>query len=1049
LPKDASPAGVRAHSSRLLSSRDEHAYILVGGLQRSGTTWLEGLVASPLVSSLSFDNAAVEEYEKSSPWALQNHTREYFEMVAKFGGVEGKFVQNVYRYMYLVRDIGRDRKHFSELLPREEDASPSTASRLYGQWALFWDTSRPILLEKTPENLLMGPYLQATFGRSRTRFVFIMRHPLVWALAIEKWISPEFASLRTVEERVGFWFAAMSRAARQLPTLSHAVVLQLELLATSANLQLALSRHLLCSHPSLAAHLAKLPTPRAPGDSSSILAGSLAYVSCWLSGYEFKTSPRHCVRRKPIHDPAFGAHLSQLFTENSWRLKQMEDFDEVQANSFGYSFQPFVQLASLSQQGVRGVRVRTEASAREQAEQLGVSVRPLLLLPQLRSHLVVGSRGAEVGTSKHAPPAMHVLLAYHKMGFDSEKPTGMDIRMGQIVESLVMLRVRVHFVCHCVVDVSQLSPFGEGVIIYFGSLEQQYQQARAAAPFAHALLFFTTLTMFVHGRMAQGIPDWQLEPTQLLPEEQLLYWLRKDYRGGEMCPIAVTDDIHFLRSVEVMRRYDLAKALAASEWIRRRELSFYAAVTTVVTVSLEDSRTLNASFHVASPRDACHHCSCSLEWVPYVVDVSPETEMQPFDRRDDGILYVGGMHGLAVTAMEWLIQHVQLAIAASTSSKELLAGGKGHLYLAGPGWSQHVQESHVLNRSVELGHVSLLGILSDSQLFLRLRQHKVFAAPVINGTGIATKNVLAMARGIPLVTTPVGLNGLGLPPVQHAVLVADEPNSFAQKLLWVQRSREAFEQTWRSALAHASALLSPKRQQAVLCRILRCNSSTLKGETASKPELLCARKVETAMSPSLEIAEETFERANETLKHKSVPLVVIGLQSSHITTVTNKLNTHAGCIIQDPLRGLARAPMEVQLEHLTSILEEQAICQAMPSFQPCPQPSFASFDSHSTSHAFSSHELTQQRGKGPSLIHGFAIQLTRSGVAYKLLSTRAGVRHARVGCSAPSGEGLPEGGSGKAVYLDATLRLEAPRGRARLWRERHRPAHAGRTEQQS
>ena len=65
----------------------------MGGLQRSGTTWLEGLVASPLVSGLSFDNVNARDYEQGQPWVLQNHTRAYFEMVAKFGGVEGKFIQ--------------------------------------------------------------------------------------------------------------------------------------------------------------------------------------------------------------------------------------------------------------------------------------------------------------------------------------------------------------------------------------------------------------------------------------------------------------------------------------------------------------------------------------------------------------------------------------------------------------------------------------------------------------------------------------------------------------------------------------------------------------------------------------------------------------------------------------------------------------------------------------------------------------------------------------------------------------------------------------------
>jgi hypothetical protein len=84
----------QSHNRPATSRRQEdYSFIFIGGLQRSGTTWLEGLVASPLVSGLSFDNVNAHDYERVQPWLLQNHTQAYFEMVTKFGGVEGKFIQ--------------------------------------------------------------------------------------------------------------------------------------------------------------------------------------------------------------------------------------------------------------------------------------------------------------------------------------------------------------------------------------------------------------------------------------------------------------------------------------------------------------------------------------------------------------------------------------------------------------------------------------------------------------------------------------------------------------------------------------------------------------------------------------------------------------------------------------------------------------------------------------------------------------------------------------------------------------------------------------------
>ena len=54
----------------------------------------------------------------------------------------------------------------------------------------------------------------------------------------------------------------------------------------------------------------------------------------------------------------------------------------------------------------------------------------------------------------------------------------MDIRMSQIVQSLLALRYTVHFLSHEDVHESQLSPFDSSVIVHTGSLTEQLEQAR-------------------------------------------------------------------------------------------------------------------------------------------------------------------------------------------------------------------------------------------------------------------------------------------------------------------------------------------------------------------------------------------------------------------------------------------------------------------------------------------------------------------------------------------------------------------------------------------
>ena len=141
--------------------------------------------------------------------------------------------------------------------------------------------------------------------------------------------------------------------------------------------------------------------------------------------------------------------------------------------------------------------------------------------------------GASPAAAAAASGATHVILVYHKLlaHADAEKPTGMDIRMGQVVDSLLALGVTVHFLCHTEIPPTQLSPFGAGVAVYGGTLQEQYSQAIAAAPIKVAFVFFTTLTMKVYRTYVEG-GAWADEPHDPLPEEKVVGWLRRAGAAG-------------------------------------------------------------------------------------------------------------------------------------------------------------------------------------------------------------------------------------------------------------------------------------------------------------------------------------------------------------------------------------------------------------------------------------------------------------------------------------------------------------------------------------
>jgi hypothetical protein len=79
----------------------------------------------------------------------------------------------------------------------EDSSLVSTASRerLLEEWGRHWDGTRPVLLEKSPPNLIRTRFLQALFPEAV--FVVLVRHPIAVSLATLKWLgAPRFVMER-------------------------------------------------------------------------------------------------------------------------------------------------------------------------------------------------------------------------------------------------------------------------------------------------------------------------------------------------------------------------------------------------------------------------------------------------------------------------------------------------------------------------------------------------------------------------------------------------------------------------------------------------------------------------------------------------------------------------------------------------------------------------------------------------------------------------------------------------------------------------------------
>jgi O-antigen biosynthesis protein len=144
-----------------------------------------------------------------------------------------------------------------------------------------------------------------------------------------------------------------------------------------------------------------------------------------------------------------------------------------------------------------------------------------------------------------------------------------------------------------------------------------------------------------------------------------------------------------------------------------------------------------------------------------------------------GVLFLGNFDNLANRdALGWMLDKVWPLVRQQEPNVTL--------YIAGNAAPEGLEKRY---RGVAcVGKIDQLG----SQFDLR----RVFAAPIRYGTGIITKNMHAIAHGLPVVTTAIGAEGLALQNGAHA-LIADEPQEFAAALVRLYRD----EQLWNSIAA--------------------------------------------------------------------------------------------------------------------------------------------------------------------------------------------------------------------------------------------------------
>jgi hypothetical protein len=173
----------------------DRRHLFIGGLHRSGTSLLHAILrAHPEISG--FYGTGVPEDEGQ-------HLQTVYPIGLAFGG-PGRF--------------GFDPRSFMD--ENHPLASPASMARLMAEWGRYWDFAKPVLVEKTPLNLVRTRFLQALFPAAK--FILIVRHPVVVAYATRKFCDSPIPML------IEHGLRCYERAMADLPALRHVHVMHYE-----------------------------------------------------------------------------------------------------------------------------------------------------------------------------------------------------------------------------------------------------------------------------------------------------------------------------------------------------------------------------------------------------------------------------------------------------------------------------------------------------------------------------------------------------------------------------------------------------------------------------------------------------------------------------------------------------------------------------------------------------------------------------------------------------------------------------------------------------
>ncbi len=251
-----------------------------------------------------------------------------------------------------------------------------------------------------------------------------------------------------------------------------------------------------------------------------------------------------------------------------------------------------------------------------------------------------------------------------------------------------------------------------------------------------------------------------------------------------------TVDLHYLREERLAKLENDAKLLARSEQTKTDELGVARRCDTTLVVSPYEVQVLaetapDLDVKVLSNIHPLHGCR------------------RPFASRRD-IFFIGGFqHPPNIDAVEWFTGKVWPLIRAKVPQMQL--------YIIGSKAPKRIE------KLAEQEGVLVKGFVENIEPYLD--GCKLTVAPLRYGAGVKGKVNMSMSYGQPVVATSPAVEGMGVQ-AGHDVLVADEPEAFAQAVIDAYNDESLWNTLSTNGLENVEQLFSFDAARRALQKIL-------------------------------------------------------------------------------------------------------------------------------------------------------------------------------------------------------------------------------------